>query len=193
MKSTVSLQYEYIYHFRSYNSVFRHLWWGLQGELSIRGWSHRAVPTPSVSISGCNSEKMVGNHLFLNIIPSNFTAKTERKVWCDRGMRVYDSMNLQWIPLAPMHKSEQLTIHSNLVGRSHPSTWVVGSGSINESATSNKNNNIVFSFLILHSCHFQGGFRCILLHRSWCVTSIRIRWGKIPSKYLLRWTGRLHS
>ena len=144
MKSTVSLQYEYIYHFRSYNSVFRHLWWGLQGELSIRGWSHRAVPTPSVSISGCNSEKMVGNHLFLNIIPSNFTAKTERKVWCDRGMRVYDSMNLQWIPLAPMHKSEQLTIHSNLVGRSHPSTWVVGSGSINESATSNKNNNIVF-------------------------------------------------
>ena len=30
--------------------------------------------------------KVVGQHLFLNIIPSNFTAETGRKVWCDQGM-----------------------------------------------------------------------------------------------------------
>ena len=32
--------------------------------------------------------KVVGHHLFLNIIPNNFTVRTERKVWCDRGMRL---------------------------------------------------------------------------------------------------------
>ena len=31
--------------------------------------------------------KVVGQHLFLNIVPNNFTARTEREVWCDRGMR----------------------------------------------------------------------------------------------------------
>ena len=30
--------------------------------------------------------KVVGQHLFLNIIPSSFTAKTRRKVWCGRSM-----------------------------------------------------------------------------------------------------------
>ena len=56
----------------------------------LRGRSHRTVPPPSVGISGCNSEKkMVGHHLILNIIPNNFSARTERKVLCDRGiMRV---------------------------------------------------------------------------------------------------------
>ena len=29
---------------------------------------------------------MVGQHLFLNIIPNNFTARTEQKVWCDWGI-----------------------------------------------------------------------------------------------------------
>ena len=31
--------------------------------------------------------KVEGQHLFLNIIPNNFTAGTGRKVWCDQGMR----------------------------------------------------------------------------------------------------------
>ena len=31
--------------------------------------------------------KVVGQHLFLNIIPNNFTAGTRRKVWCDQDMR----------------------------------------------------------------------------------------------------------
>ena len=30
--------------------------------------------------------KVVGQHLFLNIVPNNYTARTGRKVWCDRGM-----------------------------------------------------------------------------------------------------------
>ena len=59
----------------------------------FKGWSHRAVPTPSVGISGCNNEKMAGYHLFLNIIPSNFTARTERKVWCDWGIKAGDERN----------------------------------------------------------------------------------------------------
>ena len=47
----------------------------------VRGRSHRAVPTPSIDICGCNSEKSGGPcHLFLNIIPSDFMATTERKV-----------------------------------------------------------------------------------------------------------------
>ena len=30
----------------------------------------------------------MGHHLFLNIIPINFTARTERKVWCDQGIKL---------------------------------------------------------------------------------------------------------
>ena len=30
--------------------------------------------------------KVVGQHLVLNIIPNNFTARTRRKFWCDRGI-----------------------------------------------------------------------------------------------------------
>ena len=32
----------------------------------------------------------MGQHLFLNIIPNNFTARTGRKVWCDRGISLKD-------------------------------------------------------------------------------------------------------
>ena len=28
----------------------------------------------------------MGQHLFLNIIPNNFTVRTGREVWCDRGL-----------------------------------------------------------------------------------------------------------
>ena len=41
--------------------------------------------------------KGVDQHLFLKIIPSNFTARTGRKVWCDRGM----SRWLRWPPSRP--------------------------------------------------------------------------------------------
>jgi hypothetical protein len=41
--------------------------------------------------------KVVGQLLFLNIIPSNFTARTGWKVWCDRGMSVYGLGELIWI------------------------------------------------------------------------------------------------
>ena len=58
----------------------------LQFSERLRGQSHPVVPTPSISISGCNSEKVVGHHLFFNIIPSNFTPRTKRKVWCDRDI-----------------------------------------------------------------------------------------------------------
>ena len=42
---------------------------------------HHLSASPAVIV-----RKIVGHHLFLNIIPSNFTARTELKVWCDRGM-----------------------------------------------------------------------------------------------------------
>jgi hypothetical protein len=53
-------------------------------------WSgHEGLITPSTYGTVCQHlcEKWWGQHLFLNIIPSNFMAKTGRKVWCDRGMR----------------------------------------------------------------------------------------------------------
>ena len=54
-----------------------------------RGWGadhtdqfrHRPLASPAVIV-----RKVVGQHLFLNIIPSNFTVGSGRKVWCDRGM-----------------------------------------------------------------------------------------------------------
>jgi hypothetical protein len=42
----------------------------------VRGLPHRPLLTPSVGIFGYNSVKVMGQHLFLNIIPSNFTAGT---------------------------------------------------------------------------------------------------------------------
>ena len=44
---------------------------------------------PSAS-SAVIVRKVVVHHLFLNIIPSNFPARTERKVWCVRGMYVQE-------------------------------------------------------------------------------------------------------
>ena len=41
---------------------------------------HHMSASPAVIV-----KKMVSHHLFLNIILSNFTARTERKVWCGRG------------------------------------------------------------------------------------------------------------
>ena len=42
--------------------------------------------------------KVVGQHLFLNVIPNNFTARTEWNIWCDRGMSSHQQtpiMNLE--------------------------------------------------------------------------------------------------
>ena len=42
--------------------------------------------TSSANIYGCDSVKMLGPHLFMNIIPNNFTVGTKHKIWCDWGM-----------------------------------------------------------------------------------------------------------
>ena len=47
----------------------------------IRQLRHHSSASPAVIV-----RKVVGYNLFLNIIPNNFTARTERKVWCDQGM-----------------------------------------------------------------------------------------------------------
>lgn len=52
------------------------------------GLTYRPVLAPSVGISSCNNLKKVGQHLLPNMIPSNFTAGTGRKLWCDRVMIV---------------------------------------------------------------------------------------------------------
>ena len=46
-------------------------------------WHHPSA-SPAVRV-----RKVVGHHLFLNITPNNFTARTEQKVWCDRGIKVH--------------------------------------------------------------------------------------------------------
>ena len=70
----------------------------------LRGRSHRTVPTPSPAVI---VRKMVDHHhLFLNIIPNNFTAWTEWKVWCDWGMinMKKDNSNLVNMGYAFEHK-----------------------------------------------------------------------------------------
>ena len=45
--------------------------------------------------------KVVGHHLFLNIIPNNFTAWTEWKVWCDRDI----NNRWTWSKVNPVYHS----------------------------------------------------------------------------------------
>ena len=41
--------------------------------------------------------KVMGQHLFLNIIPNNFTVRTAQKVWCDRSMNWSEgSKGIMW-------------------------------------------------------------------------------------------------
>ena len=68
-------------------------------------WHHMSA-NPAVIV-----KKMVDHHLFLNIIPNNFTARTERKVWCDWGMnqatRLPQILNLQSTsPLVFIHPTD---------------------------------------------------------------------------------------
>ena len=71
---------------------------------NLKGRSHRAVSSASPAVI---VRKVVDHHLFLNIIPSNFTARTERKVWCDRTITmcveiISPLFLLQWI-LIPLN------------------------------------------------------------------------------------------
>ena len=57
-------------------------------------WSHQQVRTPSIGISGYVIVwKVVGQHLFMNINPNNFTTGTRRGIWCDQGMRPDSTSN----------------------------------------------------------------------------------------------------
>ena len=57
-----------------------HLGWGI--DHTSHFWDH-PLGSPVVIVW-----KVVDQHLFMNIITSNFTARTIRKFWCDRSMRV---------------------------------------------------------------------------------------------------------
>ena len=58
-------------------------WWLSHFGNHVEGqFRHHPSASPAVIV-----RKVVGHHLFLNIIPINFTARTEWKVWCDQGMR----------------------------------------------------------------------------------------------------------
>ena len=41
--------------------------------------------------------KMMGQHLFLNIIPNNFKVGTGQKLWCDQGMSMHKRLPSQWV------------------------------------------------------------------------------------------------
>ena len=57
-------------------------------QLGWGGLSHQPLLAPSVNISDYSSVKSSGpTYLFLNIILNNFTTRTGRKVWSNRGMR----------------------------------------------------------------------------------------------------------
>ena len=53
--------------------------------MQLRGWLHRPVQSASPAV---RLWKVVGQHLFLNIIFSNVTAGTGCKFWCDGGMMI---------------------------------------------------------------------------------------------------------
>ena len=57
---------------------------------------HHPSASPAVIV-----RKVVGHHLFLNIIPNNFTARTERKVWCDRASTGSSVTNCWFSPSLP--------------------------------------------------------------------------------------------
>ena len=73
----------------------------LSGTDHTRQFRHHPSASSAVIV-----RKVAGHHLFLNIILSNFTARTEREVWCDRGISVsgilvYDfEGKFQIVPLA---------------------------------------------------------------------------------------------
>ena len=50
-------------------------------------WSHQPAQTPPVGIFGCNVWKVMSQHLFLNVMPNNYTVGGKQKVWCDHGMK----------------------------------------------------------------------------------------------------------
>ena len=52
-------------------------------KIHIRGLLHHPLLTPFADISARNSVKAVGQRLFLNILLSNFMARTRWKVGCD--------------------------------------------------------------------------------------------------------------
>jgi hypothetical protein len=61
--------------------------WGI--DHTDRFW-HHPLTSPAVILW-----KVVGQDLFFNIIPNNFTIGTDRRVWCDRGM----SLRNNWLKL----------------------------------------------------------------------------------------------
>ena len=52
--------------------------------------------------------KVVGQHLFMNIIPNNFTVGTERKVWCDQGMSLRSTWFSCWYNVWENSRHKQL-------------------------------------------------------------------------------------
>jgi hypothetical protein len=51
--------------------------------------------------------KMVGQHLYLNIIFNNFIVKTGHSVWCDQGMSEVDVPNLHNISFGVQMQGSQ--------------------------------------------------------------------------------------
>jgi hypothetical protein len=58
---------------------------------------------------------MVGQHLFLNIILSNFIVGIEWKVWCDHGMRARDHYISNTL-IGGKGKAGSSTLHTTLEG-----------------------------------------------------------------------------
>ena len=54
--------------------------------ITVRGWPHRLVQTPSVGTFNCDSVKSSGPTSISQHSPIDSTTETGRKVWCDWGM-----------------------------------------------------------------------------------------------------------
>ena len=92
-----------MYYKRYYTGVDVKLWRILITLLLVapRGWSHQPLLPPSLASSAVIVCIVVGQHLFLNIIPNNFAAGTGPKVWCEWStsdyLRSTDTDSRRWM------------------------------------------------------------------------------------------------
>ena len=68
--------------FHGWNWTESLVWPGAWGADHTNHFLHPMSPSPAVPLW-----KVMDQHLILNIIANNFTARTGRKIWCDQGMR----------------------------------------------------------------------------------------------------------
>ena len=70
--------------------------------------------------------RVVGRHLFLNIISKIFTTRTERKVWCDEGLRNWSHQPLMTSSVNISNYNSVKSIGPIFISEHNPSNFTAG-------------------------------------------------------------------